>query len=103
MKVELKCGHSHRVPENDVDKVSFWCSWCGGYKERIPRGWSFKCQDCRYARELGAAPLSTRTLATGHSLRLHHTVHVYSEHELVDVVKPDQPMLPLNFDGDPPF
>lgn len=97
MRNKLHCGHVKEV-RNGQTRV--WCGWCGKFEVVANEGWAFKCDNCRYSRVVGMAPLTAKTLATSHALRLNHRVRLYLDQAFMEVIEPKGQ---TRLDNEPPF
>lgn len=61
-----------------------------------------RCEDCRYSKYLGNAPITVETLAAKHALTRRHGVKIYYSGEKTGIKTITPPVI-MSADGIPPF
>lgn len=101
----LGCGCWKEYPTPVVVGEQVFCRKHGAavVKTFGVENWNITCQSCsRYNRyNLGAAPLTARTKGTTHALKNRHTVRIYTDDGIEEIINPDARQLELV--EDPPF
>ena len=75
----LTCGHTKTFSIQATPNDEIYCTRCAATVKVIAQKvvqWKIACQNCRYARNFGAAPLTARVSATTHAIKRHHVVEV---------------------------
>lgn len=95
--LSCSCTRSFAIRPNPRDEV--YCPRCNKTVRVVNAQsamWKIKCQDCRYAANFGAAPLTAHVKASSHAIRKHHVVEVIDSEgwaELVGNLGPSQMIL----------
>jgi hypothetical protein len=77
--VQLDCGCTPYFPSPiPLLGEPINCSVHGECK-RVEVTWLFKCEHCRYSRNVGNAPMTAEIKSTAHAIKMHHRVKVWKQ------------------------
>lgn len=81
------CSKSFTICPSPGDEI--YCLRCNKTVRVVNQktvAWKISCQDCRYAKNFGAAPMTAHIYATKHAIKRHHVVEMIDSEGWAELV-----------------